>query len=475
MVYPPTTYSLPALDIHSQLPINTDFIMSRSQPPTKWIDEETYRTTVLAIWPSSTENEADENLKRDAQSLGLVVPVQKPTDVNTITSSLSATTISSEAHQESILSQSTGPTSCGSSERRPSTSLSQRSSRLMSTLQMPTMVTEMERKRHSGFKSGLRKMTGFRKKKSLGSNSPSMTSIRSHMTGNTTNGSVRTPPKEALSIKSRNSDFFHDLPISRETIEPVNEVQLEKSLECEQLLSIRTQQLEEKRRFLEYQTRLVRELLEERDKVKAEKRAGYQKRSSEQEEQNEKAVEELEARQLEDELKQQKEHETEKRAMQTRLKHMEAYCHTPSPPNSPLSSTFDLRPSIDSVATNPERHVTQQHYESLAQAYHMRDNMDSLHASRINVLRGKQKRALTNFMLKKERELEQLENDHNKELASIDSEYAQKEGEIRQEFELKRAKLEARWKLQALIEKTRLERSTGLKYDNLPDVMAVEA
>lgn len=168
-----------------------------------------------------------------------------------------------------------------------------------------------------------------------------------------------------------------------------------------------------------------------------------------------------------------KEHEAEKRSIQVRLKHMEAYCRTPSPPASPLQLAFH-RGSVDSTITIPERHVTQQHYESLAQAYHIRDSMDDLHASRINVLRGKQKRALQNFMLKKEREIEDLEKEQLKELDAIDQDYGKQEAEIRQEFEIKRTKLEARWKLQALIEKTRMERSTGFKYECLPDILAIE-
>lgn len=191
--------------------------------------------------------------------------------------------------------------------------------------------------------------------------------------------------------------------------------------------------------------------------------------------QNEKAVEELEARQLEDELKQQKEHELAKKAIQTRLKHMEAYCQTASPPQSPLHVDVENRPSVDSITTLPERHVTQQHYENMAQVYHDRDNMADLHASKINVLRGRQKKTLQNFVLKKEREIEQVEKEQEKELDSTDSEYAKQEAEIRQEFEVKRTRLEARWRLQALVEKTRMERSTGLKYEALPDVAAVEA
>lgn len=154
---------------------------------------------------------------------------------------------------------------------------------------------------------------------------------------------------------------------------------------------------------------------------------------------------------------------------------MEAYCQTPSPPLSPLTDSFNLRPSIESVATQPERQVKPQHYENLAQAYHDRDNMDSLHAAKINVLRGKQKRALQTFMLKKERETAQVEKEQQKELDSLDAEFSRKESEVRHEFEAKRIVLEARWRLRSLVEKTRLERNTGLKYDEMPDIIALQA
>lgn len=182
----------------------------------------------------------------------------------------------------------------------------------------------------------------------------------------------------------------------------------------------------------------------------------------------------MEARQLGDELKLQKEHELARKAIQTRLKHMEAYCQTPSAPDSPLQLACEHRPSVDSIITLPARQVTQQHYENLAQVYHDRDNMADLHASKINVLRGKQKKALRNFILRKEREVEQMEKEQERELDLIDLEYAKLEAEIRQEFEVKRSRLEARWKLQALIERTRVERSTGLRHEGLPDLVAIE-
>lgn len=100
--------------------------------------------------------------------------------------------------------------------------------------------------------------------------------------------------------------------------------------------------------------------------------------------------------------------------------------------------------------------------------------MDTLHASKINVLRGKQKKALENFIQKKEREMDKLERDQNKELALIDREFTSQETDFRLALDKKRTRLESRWRTQALIGRTKMERSTGLTYAPLSDVVAVE-
>lgn len=277
-------YSLPTLSTRNLKRSHCD--MRTSYSPSKWIDEDIYRSKILQLYPATTENELDENLQRDALDLGLS-PVQVSPQANLITSSLSATTIDSEAHQGSIMSQSTAPTSCDSSERRPSTSLSNRSSRVISSFEMPTIVAEMERKRHSGLRSGFRKMTTFRKKRSSGSSTPSIASMRSTMTGTTANGSVRSPPKGALSIESVDSHSSRDSPVIKESFDTdvlVDEQALHRTMRCEQMMRVRTQQLDEKRRFLEYQTKLISDLLSKREEEKTRKREIHHKQITEQEE-----------------------------------------------------------------------------------------------------------------------------------------------------------------------------------------------
>jgi len=164
-------------------------------------------------------------------------------------------------------------------------------------------------------------------------------------------------------------------------------------------------------------------------------------------------------------------HQLEKRAVMVRLRYIEAHCQNPSPPPTPVDLVSG-HPSTDS--TLPRRPVTDKDRHNLAQQYRERDAMDDLHAARINVLRGKQKKAMENLMKKKEREIESLEKDQHKERQAIDEDFSSQEYNLRQALAIKRARLEARWKIQAWIERTKIERTTGLKYASLPDVVAVE-
>lgn len=71
---------------------------------------------------------------------------------------------------------------------------------------------------------------------------------------------------------------------SFETDALVDEQALQRTMDSEQMMRIRTQQLDEKRRFLEYQAKLIFELMTERAEEKKKKKEVYQKRIIEQDE-----------------------------------------------------------------------------------------------------------------------------------------------------------------------------------------------
>ena len=100
--------------------------------------------------------------------------------------------------------------------------------------------------------------------------------------------------------------------------------------------------------------------------------------------------------------------------------------------------------------------------------------MDSLHASRINVLRGRQKKTVENLVRKREQEMEKVEKEQGNEVNSVDKDFASQEERLKTALGSKRARLEMRWRMQALIERTKVERQTGLKHGALPDVLAIE-
>lgn len=455
------------------------------------IDENYYHCTVLSLATDITEADLDEALAQEAKELG-VMPAQSP-DIDGIASSLSGTTISSDSnHKGSIISQLTAPTSCSSSERPPPTRSSTLSDGSPPTSNAPSLLSDISKRRETGFRKGIRKMTTFRKRRPLAPAPCTKTSnnLDEVNTLNSDQFSIKSGLKSpAASIRSRKSSWSNLPSMAKLNYDPPilsDPEAVHRSSECEEMQKLHSRQLEERLRFLNYQRTLLSQLRSQHQIIKQDKKDTHQKVIDQATErvgqhlysfgrlltssQNLKLVEDLEARQLEEEMKLVKEFEVEKRAVMVRLRHMEAYCHSPTPPPTPIDRESG-RLSVEEPL--PERKVTDRDYHNLAQQYRERDAMDQLHAAKINVLRGKQKKAVEKFMIKKENEIEIMEKQHDRQIANLDQEAAKEEDAIRAAFEVRRARLESRWRLQALIERMKQEKLTGLKYAPLPDVVAI--
>jgi hypothetical protein len=161
------------------------------------------------------------------------------------------------------------------------------------------------------------------------------------------------------------------------------------------------------------------------------------------------------------------EFELAKRAILIRLRHMEAYVQNPTPPPTPEAGNSTVSADEQNL---PERKVTDRDYHNLAQQYRERDAMETLHRSKIEVLRGKQEKALEAFIAKKDRELLLLKAEHAQAVKTTDDMQAQEEERMNDEFSERRRRIERRWRLQACVERTKIERITGLKYADVPDV-----
>ena len=266
---------------------------------------------------------------------------------------------------------------------------------------------------------------------------------------------------------------------------------MQRTRECPELLTLQARQSEERLRFLEYrrgaasQLRLRQQASREQQievhdvQVKETiEKAGQacQMTLSETDHccQNERAIEDLESRHLEAEMKLLEEFNIVKRAILTRLRHMEAYCQNPSPPPTPQASTSSHDSDEQEKSSFPERRVTDRDYHNLAQQYRERDAMESLHKSKIEVLRGRQNKALEIFTMQKEREVAALQVANEKAVKKCEKKYLIEEEASRQALGDKKARLEARWRVQALIERAKMEKSTGLKFGCLPEMVVDE-
>ena len=247
---------------------------SQSSPP---FDEACYRTHVLHLPPHTTEDDLDEQLQREAQSLGLSLAVQQ-LEMEIMVSSLSATTLETESNkQSSILSQSTAPTSCSSSEHRPTTRSSVISKGTPPAPSLPSTMSDIDKRRSSSFRNGIRKMAGFKKRRSMvaSSSAPSGLVGDIRRIDENDNVSVTSDMKSPASVKSVGSKSSWSMPpsIAKTSFEPTTRIAdpdaLSRSNDCKEMLQVRQLQLDEKHRFLGFQKTLIDELRAQCDRLKA--------------------------------------------------------------------------------------------------------------------------------------------------------------------------------------------------------------
>lgn len=179
----------------------------------------------------------------------------------------------------------------------------------------------------------------------------------------------------------------------------------------------------------------------------------------------------MEERQLSVEIDQIKEFEKTKRNSQTRIKYMEGYVSTSSPPPSPQLSGSEFEPTSNGAQQQQQqqlRTVTRRQKEQLAQEYLDRSSMDRLHEARIKVLRERQEQQLQETTSRLERELEALINKNAENIMQLERDHQRAEQETLQVFDAKKNRLRRRWNIEEAILRKRLEDQSGLPYGPLP-------
>jgi hypothetical protein len=254
-------------------------------PPQSAFDDIRYRWEVRNIPLHTSESDLENELRQLALKDGIDLPTrqQEPKVENeskAIHSSMSGVTVTSDATnmQSSIATQSTAPTSCSSSERRPPTRNSTFSNKI-STTEPPQTYSPNSSKRNSAFRARMRKMVRLGKKDhTSGEWRGSLSDIETVISPAYSEVQVdadeidRTP-----SVHSNHSDWSN-LPAPKPAVQPeeVDAEALKRSLECEVMTSRQKEQLEERERFISYRNAAMDELRRERSEAKNERSSAHE-------------------------------------------------------------------------------------------------------------------------------------------------------------------------------------------------------
>ena len=220
-----------------------------------------------------------------------------------------------------------------------------------------------------------------------------------------------------------------------------------------QLRRLRAVQIDEQSRFRRFEDDQYRLMHFKQEEMKKDLLNRFREQEGILQDRHAEALLSLEHRHLSAEVDLNKALGLERQGCETRLRHMQAYCNPKS-----------------NVAGMPSRVVSMKDYHQLEQQYHIRNGMENLHKSRINVLREKQGKQLERISAKQEAELENLSNDYREQVVDLESSYQSESEQLRREFNARKKRLISRWALMEAIERRKIENETGESYGPLPAV-----
>ncbi|KAI4210134.1 MAG: hypothetical protein LQ351_006966 [Letrouitia transgressa] len=437
-------------------------------------DNEKYKSMVLRFDQGTTEEEVDRHFLQTALNLGINVPQDPKTTLDLVTGSVSALDISSIAPESqpppSRTSNSTHPASCSSSEQRGHTKTSSVTSSLTSA-QSSVDSWSSRKSSFTKFKKGFRRLSTLRRRRTIDTPVPplpiSVVAIKPERPPHpgrpaTTDqfpmislplkpiAPPRPPPPPPLDGIGSNQHVY----ISAKDREDEDSAARRRSMHHPRLKGLRLNVLEEQNRFLRFEADQYRLLHFKQADTKRAALEEYRRKEKAAQDRHAEALMSLEHRHLSAEVDLQRTLESERQACETRLKHMQAFCNP--------------RSTVDGM---PDRVITKQHYRQLEQQYHLRNGMDNLHKSRINVLREKQGKQLERIYAKQENELHELEDELSRRHAELDASFELEERLLRREFAERKKRLINRWNLAEAIERRKLENETGDMYGRLSDVV----
>lgn len=449
------------------------------------IDDDTYRTMVLRF--DQTEDEVDQHFLETALELGINVPQDPGTTLDLVAHGISGLDINVEP-SETVLPP---PSRASHSIHTASDSSIEQPRNVKTPSLAATSITSASsvasnKSNIVKVKKGFRRISRLHKRKLLADPVPDIPPRASSMLQVSRPGleplrsittdqipTISDPPPHAIT-----TDQIHTITIPRPRVmsvgynvlppppptaapppppeeeSPETLANRRRSISNPVLKKLRTAQLQEQLRFISFeasQHRLLRtkQLQHKRDALNE-----YQQKQRDTHTRHAEALTSLENRHLTAEVELHRALQLERQACDTRLKHMQAYCNPRS-----------------TVQGMPSRVVTKADYRQLEQQYHIRNGMDNLHTSRINVLREKQGKQVERIIAKQEAELESLESQFEQANEELDARFQDEELQLQQDFADRKARLVARWTISEAIERRRLELQTGDDYGPLPVII----
>ncbi|MCJ1302599.1 hypothetical protein MMC08_005403 [Hypocenomyce scalaris] len=458
-----------------------------------------YNMRVLRLENGQTERALDQTFLRAALELGIPVPQDSKITLELATSNISALDFSSPPSEPEIdreasalpsrFSQSTHAPSCSSSvDQHPVTTTSSLTTAPSATPSISS--SESKRRSYTKFKQGIRRISTFRKRRTLSASVSSISSISSKTAPDSSPALLKTsrekrfatpdltpasnPP--AMSPPVSSPPIPSPLSIPQKSLALCGEEQLlvhppipahpihedeetlaaqQRSMSNDHIQELRATQLEEQIRFLHFEAEQHRLIRSKQAEVRRALLDHYKQREQAMRDRHTEVLSTVEHRQLTAEVDLRRTLELELQACNTKLKHMKAYCDGKSPP-------------VDDM---PQRVVTDKDYRNLAQQFHLRNGMDNLHEARINVLRERQAKRLERIVVKQEAEVEALTDMLEREVRGlVDNKFTGELADLQRDLMERKYRLVRRWMLAEAIERHKLENEAGEVFGSLPKI-----
>lgn len=230
---------------------------------------------------------------------------------------------------------------------------------------------------------------------------------------------------------------------------------IKRSENSEELNALRARQINERDRFNAFQRKMKWLMGTRHGQMKLDLLNRYDELQIKMKERHLKTATHLEDRQVAAEMELRASLKQSERSVHIRLRHMEAYCEG-----------VGRAPS----GSNPARIVTERDLQELGQQYNLKDDLERLHQSRINVMREKQGRQMEQLLLRQGEELERLAIKQADELDAHEEAFGVEEEKFAELFGARKERLRKRWSLVEEVTRRKMEARDGLKYAKLGDI-----